>query len=261
MVIDSHCHLHDAAYTDLRETIRSAQTFDVWGAVAVGCDAPTNERTLAAAAALPKAVWPCLGFHPEWAHLGHEDIERVEAQLAEHHSRIVGLGEIGLPWYSLEEAADAPSRMTWARLRLGRLLGHAARYDLPVVLHAPHGAAVLALEALKRHGIERAVFHWHKASDDVTRAIIDAGYFVSVTPEVVYRERDRQLVEAVPLDSLLVESDGPWPYRGEFAGMASGPWLVSRVAEEVAKLKRMPVDDVMFQLSENTCRLFDLIWA
>jgi TatD DNase family protein len=261
MVIDSHCHLHDAAYTDLRETIRSAQTFDVWGAVAVGCDAATNERTLAAAAALPKAVWPCLGFHPEWAHLGHEDIERVEAQLAEHHSRIVGLGEIGLPWYSLEEAADAPSRMTWARVRLGRLLGHAARYDLPVILHAPHGAAGLALEALKRHGIERAVFHWHKAPDDVTRAIIDAGYFVSVTPEVVYRERDRQLVEAVPLDSLLVESDGPWPYRGEFAGMASGPWLVSRVAEEVAKLKRMPVDDVMFQLSENTCRLFDLIWA
>ena len=261
MVIDSHCHLHDAAYTDLRETIRSAQTFDVWGAVAVGCDAATNERTLAAAAALPKAVWPCLGFHPEWAHLGHEDIERVEAQLAEHHSRIVGLGEIGLPWYSLEEAADAPSRMTWARVRLGRLLGHAARYDLPVVVHAPHGAAVLALEALKRHGIERAVFHWHKAPDDVTRAIVDAGYFISVTPEVVYRERDRQLVEAVPLDSLLVESDGPWPYRGEFAGMASGPWLVSRVAEEVAKLKRMPVDDVMFQISENTCRLFDLIWA
>jgi TatD DNase family protein len=261
MVIDSHCHLHDAAYTDLRETIRSAHTFDVWGAVAVGCDAATNERTLAAAAALPKAVWPCLGFHPEWAHLGHEDIERVEAQLAEHHSRIVGLGEIGLPWYSLEEAADAPSRMTWARVRLGRLLGHAARYDLPVVLHAPHGAAALVLDALKRHGIERAVFHWHKAPDDVTRAIIDAGYFVSVTPEVVYRERDRQLVEAVPLESLLVESDGPWPYRGEFAGMASGPWLVSRVAEEVAKLKRMPVDDVMFQLSENTCRLFDLIWA
>ena len=152
-------------------------------------------------------------------------------------------------------------RMAEGRAHLDRLLGVAARWDLPVVLHAPHGVAASALEALQRHGIEQAVFHWHKAPEDVTRAIVDAGYFVSVTPEVVYRERDRQMVEAVPLDSLVVESDGPWAYQGEFEGLPSGPWLVSRVAEEVAKLKRLPVDDVMFRLSENTCRLFDLPWV
>jgi TatD DNase family protein len=116
-----------------------------------------------------------------------------------------------------------------------------------------------ALAALKAHGIERAVFHWHKAPTEVTRDIVDAGYFVSVTPEVVYRERDRALVEAVPLESLLVESDGPWPYHGEFVGMPSGPWLVSRVAEEVAKIKGLPVDEVTYQVSANTCQLFDLV--
>ena len=66
---------------------------------------------------------------------------------------------------------------------------------------------------------------------------------MSVTPEVVYRERDRELVEAVPLDSLLVESDGPWQYAGEFERELSGPWLAARVAEEVAKIKRLPVDE------------------
>jgi TatD DNase family protein len=118
-----------------------------------------------------------------------------------------------------------------------------------------------ALEALGHHGIERAVFHWHKASAEVTREIVSAGYFVSVTPEVVYRERDRELVQALPLESLLVESDGPWTYRGEFEGRPSGPWFASRVAEEIAKLKQMPVEDVMHQLSTNACRLFDLVWA
>jgi TatD DNase family protein len=81
-----------------------------------------------------------------------------------------------------------------------------------------------------------------------------------VSPEVVYRERDRELVEQVPLGSLLVESDAPWRYRGEFEGLASGPWFAARVAEEIAKIKRLPVDDVMFALSSNTCRLFDLVW-
>jgi TatD DNase family protein len=64
----------------------------------------------------------------------------------------------------------------------------------------------------------------------------------------------------VPIESLLVESDAPWKYDGEFAALSSGPWLASRVAEEVAKLKRLPVDDVMHELTANTCRLFDLIW-
>src|SRR5689334_23022908 len=176
MIVDSHCHLHDPAFADARDALRVALAHDVWGVVAVGCDAATNLKTLAAAAAAPKAVWPCLGFHPDQDRLTDADLEAVEAQLAEHHSRIVGLGEIGLPWYSLEGRADAAERMTRGRARLDRLLALAARYDLAVSLHAPHGAAVGALEALRRHRIERAVFHWHKAPPDVTAEILRAGY-------------------------------------------------------------------------------------
>ena len=109
--------------------------------------------------------------------------------------------------------------------------------------------------------VERAVFHWHKGTPEVTRAIVDAGHFVSVTPEIVYRERDRELVEAVPLESLLVESDAPWPYKGEFEKTTSGPWMAGRVAEEVAKIKRLPVEETMYRLTENACRLFHLAWA
>ena len=82
MVIDSHCHLHDRAFADLRETLRLSLTHDVWGAVAVGCDAETNAQTLAAAAAAPKSIWACLGFHPDWTRLTDEDLDRVEAQVA-----------------------------------------------------------------------------------------------------------------------------------------------------------------------------------
>lgn len=261
MVIDSHCHLHDPEFAPLGETLRVALAHGVWGAIAVGCDPETNARTVSAAAELPKRIWACLGFHPEWTRLSDEDLDQVETQINRHHAQIVGLGEIGLPWYSLEGVADSADLMVRGRQRLRRLLGLATRWDLPVALHAPYGAAVGALEALRAQGIDRAVFHWHKASDDVTRAIVEAGYFISVTPEVVYRERDRELLARVPLESLLIESDGPWRYRGEFEGMSSGPWVVSRVAEEVAKLKHMPVDDVMHQLTANACDLFDLVWA
>jgi TatD DNase family protein len=261
MIIDTHCHLHDPAFADLRDTLARALAHDVWGIVAAGCDAATNEATLEAAASLPKAIWACAGLHPEWLQLGGFDLEQVEAQVRARHSRLVALGEVGLPWYSLEGRADAASRMATGRDRLERLLALAARYDLPVVLHAPHDAAAIALAALRRRRIDRAVFHWHKAPPDVTRRIVEAGYFVSVTPDLVYRERDREMVEWLPLGSLLVESDGPWPYGGEFEGIESGPWFASRVAEEVAKIKQIPVDEVMFRLSSNACDVFDLVWA
>lgn len=261
MIIDSHCHLHDPAFEDTRGAVTRATEHHVWGVVAVGCDPETNRRTLDAAAANGKAVWPALGFHPERADLTEDDLAVVESQIAVYHAGLVALGEIGLPWYSLEAAPDAGGLMTRGRARFERLLEVALRFDLPVIVHAPHGAAQIAFAALRAKGVERAVFHWHKAPPDVTRAIVDAGYLVSVTPEVVYRDRDREMVEAVPLESILVESDGPWPYAGEFEAMPSGPWLVSRVAEEVAKIKHLPVEETMYRLSVNTVQLFDLAWA
>ncbi len=261
MIIDTHCHLHEPVFTDLRSTLNRAIDHDVWGVIAVGCDPATNAKTLRAAARHGKAIWPCLGCHPEWTRLTDAAVDEVERQVAEHHSRIVALGEVGLPWYCLDAAPDPASLMVSGRARLLRLLEMASRYDLPVILHAPHGAAVEALGLLRRCGIERAVFHWHKAPAEVTRQIVDAGYLVSVTPEVVYRERDREMVEWIPLESLLVETDSPWPYKGEFEGLATEPWMAARVVEEVAKLKQLPVDEVIVRLSTNTCRLFDLPYA
>jgi TatD DNase family protein len=261
MIVDSHCHLQDPVFGDARNAVTRASEHDVWGIVAVGCDPASNARTLEISAANGKMVWPAFGFHPEWRHLTGEDLDRVEGQVTERHARLVALGEIGLPWYSLSGVDDPVSVMRCARARLGRLLDLASRFDLPVVIHAPHAAAAQALEMLRAKGTERAVFHWHKAPEEVTRAIVDAGYFISVTPEVVYRERDRGLVDAVPLESLLVESDAPWPYNGEFEGEPSGPWLCARAAAEVAKIKGLPLEEAMYRLSTNTCRLFDLAWA
>jgi TatD DNase family protein len=261
LIVDTHCHLHDAAFTDVRSTLERAHDFDVWGVVAVGCDPASNLRTLDAAMGHQKLVWPALGFHPEWDQLTDDDLEAVEAQIVAHHARIVAVGEVGLPWYTLGAATDAPGLITRGRARLERLLRLATRFDLPVILHAPHAAAAEALEAVRAVGVERAVFHWHKGSPDVTQAIVDAGHFISVTPEVVYRERDRELVERVPLDSLLVESDAPWPYQGEFENTPSGPWMAARVAEEVAKIKRLPAEEAMYRLTVNACRLFHLVWA
>jgi TatD DNase family protein len=218
----------------------------------VGSDPATNEAVLALARSQP-AVRPGLGFHPERLDLTDAEMDAVEAQVEAHRAELIALGEVGLPWYGLEDRPDAVALAARSRQRLGRLLALAARLDLPVSLHAPHGAAADALELLGRGG-RPAVFHWHKAEPAVTRRIVEAGHFVGITPEIAYRDRDRALVQAVPLSQLVTESDGPWPYRGR----RGEPAMVADVAAAIAEVRRLPADEVAAALAANARRAFGL---
>jgi TatD DNase family protein len=222
--------------------------------VVVGGDPASNEAVVALAASRP-AVRPALGFHPERLDLGDAELDAVEAQVVAHRpAGLVALGEVGLPWYSLEGRPDAATLAARGRERLARLLALAARLDLPVSLHAPHDTAADALELLDRAGGRPAVFHWHKAEPAVTRRIVDAGHFVGITPEVAYRDRDRALVQAVPLSQIVAESDGPWPYRGR----RGEPSMVADVVAAIAGVRGLPADEAIAALAGNARRAFGL---
>ncbi|MFC3883599.1 TatD family hydrolase [Bacillus songklensis] len=73
---------------------------------------------------------------------------------------------------------------------------------------------------------------------------------------VCYRERDETLVHHVPLDKLLVETDGPWPFSGLFQHVKTSPLLLQEVTKKIASLKRMPLEEVIQQLNVNTISLY-----
>src|SRR5262249_57609636 len=140
--------------------------------------------------------------------------------------QVVAFGEIGLPHYALLDQRMTQEQAQEREAMLHTLMQAAVRLALPVVLHTPHAASAVALDIVQRYGPPGALFHWHKGSPETTAALCQAGYFLSVTPEVCYRERDRQLVQSVPLENLLLESDGPWAYGGGgFWGVTTPPLL------------------------------------
>ncbi len=229
-MIDTHIHLDARQYDAPGEVIARARAAGVRGIVVPGVSPESNARVLALAAAYPGFVHSALGFHPESCDLNESDLELALAQIHDNRLRICAVGEVGLPWYGGRAAAATPA----ARDHLAALARAAAGYDLAMILHAPHGAAGPALEIVRSAGVRRAVFHWHKAERRVTSAILDAGYMISLTPETVYRDRDQDLVRFVPLSNLLVESDGPAPHRGPFAGCVTEPWMIARTFEAIA---------------------------
>ncbi len=255
-LIDAHCHLDAPAYSDPAAVCRRSAQAGVEIIVAAGTGLASNRKILALQQQQPAHVWVALGLHPERPGASWEEVETVLAQLRAQRDRVVALGEVGLPHYALLDRSMTAGQARQHEAFLHALVRGAVDLALPVVLHAPHAAAARALAIVRRYEPSGVVFHWHKGGPDTTAAICEAGYFLSVTPEVCYRERDRELVRATPLRNLLLESDGPWPYGGEFAGQLTTPARVARLAAEVARLKGVPREEVREVVWENARHLF-----
>ena len=254
--IDTHCHLDAPAYADLAAVCHQSKQAGVEAIVAVGTGLASNRRILALQRQQPARVWAALGLHPERPDVSWEEAEAVLDQLRAHRDRVMALGEVGLPHYALLDGSMTAEQSRRHEALLHALVKGAVDLGLPVILHAPRAAADKALAVVRRYEPSGVVFHWHKGSPDTTAAICEAGYFVSVTPEACYRERDREFVRATPLRSLLLETDGPWPYDGEFAGQPTRPAMIARLAAEVARLKGVALDEVREAVWQNAQRLF-----
>lgn len=255
--IDSHIHLVSPRYTDIPGLVSRAHAAGIGGVVAAAVDEASSHQVLTLIHTYRGFVHGGLGVHPE-RQISADEEQRVIALIRRERPHLVAIAEVGLPWYTVRERPEREDLIAAGAPRLRRFLQLAQELDLAVVLHAPHDAAVQALALLDAEGVERAVFHWHKAAPEVTQAIVERGYYISVTPEVCYRARDRELVATVPLTNLLIETDGPWPYSGEFDGHLTEPTFLNRLIDEVASIKDVPRASVEDVVGENTLRVFRL---
>lgn len=255
-MIDSHIHLDADQYADRDGLIKRARAAGVTAAIVPGVSPESNRRVLELSADYPEFVKPALGLHPERPEITENDIAGTLSMLEAQRDSICAVGEVGLPWYG--ETASRPGAQEKAEAVLRRFARAAADLDLALILHCPHRTAPRALAIIRSAGVRRAVFHWHKSDEATTREIIEAGYFVSLTPEVVYRERDQALARFAPLRSLMVETDGPWPYGGPLQGQATEPAMVARAVAAIARIKGESNRTVAEATVENTRLLFGI---
>ncbi len=251
---DAHIHLDKFEETDIPAFIELWKAAGVKGIVAVSTDLSSSYKTLELKEGFPDFIKAAVGFHPEYELPSEQEIFEWQTLIKKERARISAVGEIGLPYYERERLGV--SSIDPYRERLAEYVRTAKSHGLPVVLHAVHGTALPALEVLMDEQHFRAHFHWHKASEQVTEKIIQAGCFISVTPEVCWRERDRLLVSQVPSNRLLLETDGPWPLGGMFDGIRNSPLLLERSAEAIAEIKKSTIKEIKRVTAKNTEKFY-----
>ncbi len=255
-MIDSHIHLDADQYADVAGLIKRARAAGVSAAIVPGTGPGSNERVMELAGRFPDFVRPAIGFHPERFELRQSEVAAVLASIREARNSLCAIGEVGLPYYGAQ--AVRAEYKEHARNNLATFSKLAAALELPLILHCPHQTAADGLRIIRESGVTRAVFHWHKSDDATTHEILEAGYLISLTPEVVYRERDRQLARIVPLSQMMVETDGPWPYQGPFAGRVTEPAMIADAIGAIAAIKGESIDQVARATARNAEQLFGI---
>ncbi len=249
MLIDTHCHLADPAYDADRDAVLArAAAAGVERVVVIGETPETAERALGLAAAHPQLA-ATAGLHPHEARRW-DDAMAGWLRRALRAPGVVAAGEMGLDYHYDHAPRDAQRAAFDAQLAIA---GEAGR---PAVIHAREADDDVAA-ILRAHPQVAAILHSFSSGPALLRAGVDLGHYVSFSGMVTFRSwRQDDAIRATSLDRLLIETDGPYLAPVPHRGKRNEPGYVRLVADRLAQVLGLDVDEVITRTGANACRVF-----
>ncbi|MEH6944001.1 TatD family hydrolase [Bacillus sp. JJ722] len=251
-IIDSHIHL-DTYGEDEKKCILANPDFSYLISVSMHLQSSMNNLQLAQKDSRVKVAF---GFHPEQEIPTEHELKELLNWMGEQRKEMVAVGEVGLPYYLRQENVKLDLSAYIALLE--RFIIFAKEQNKPIILHAVYEDAPIVCDLLEKHGVKKAHFHWFKGSEETIKRMIENGYCISITPDVCYEEEIQQLVHIYPLELMMVETDGPWPFEGDFEGMMTSPQMIHESIKQIAHIKQIDVQRVYEVLYENTMTFYEL---
>ena len=251
MFVDSHCHLDFPDLSGrLPEVFANMQQNAVGCAVCIGVNLEDFPKVIALAEAHPQ-LFATVGVHPEYT-----DVEEVsQARLVElgAHPRVIGIGETGLDYYWHKD------RPEWQRERFRTHIRAARQLAKPLIIHTRESADD-TLEILEQEGAGEVggVMHCFTETWAVAERALALGFYLSFSGIVTFKNAStvKEVATKAPLDRILIETDAPYLAPVPFRGKLNEPAYVRHVAEEIARLRGVTVDEIARATTDNFQRLF-----
>ncbi|KQY79558.1 DNAase [Paenibacillus sp. Root52] len=259
-LIDAHIHLDQYTTTQQQSILQSLSSQQVEALIAVSMNLDSCHANLELAKHNPRTIFPAFGYHPEQPLPSAGDLHLLLGWIKQHIGQAIAIGEVGLPYYSRQEAEQAGN--SWDQSGYIELLEQfiqlAKQYNKPLVLHAVYEDADIACDLLEKYQFRRAHFHWFKGSRQTIARMADNGYFVSFTPDIMYEEEIRELARQYPSEQVMAETDGPWPFEGPFQGRMTHPAMTRQVIQSWCEVMGMGTERAARLFYQNAKRFYGL---
>lgn len=281
MLIDTHCHLSFKAFkNDYTDVIKRAQENDVQ-MITVGSNTETSKKAITIAK--EDGVFASIGIHPT-----HTDDDTFDAgwfSEAVDDKSVVAIGECGIDYYHLDDAVNRhPEQSVLAKskdlvsIKKSTLLKQeelflkhlnlAKEKDLPVILHTRDGKTESTGHAyehlyhlIKDFGYFKCVVHCFGGSWEWAQKFLDLGLIISFTGIVTFKNASEELIDVVqrvPKDKFMIETDAPYLSPEPYRGKQNEPAYVEYIAKGIASIRGKEYDDITAQTTKTAKKFFNL---
>lgn len=251
MLVDSHCHINFPELANNMDAVRQAMLdHQVGHALCVSVTLNKFPEVLAMAEAHSN-IYASVGVHPDYE---DEDAFTVEdlVRLAQH-PKVIAIGETGLDYFRLT------GDLEWQRERFRTHIRAAIQAGKPLIIHT-RAAAEDTIRIMREENAQLVggVMHCFTESLEIALQAIELGFYISFSGIVTFKNAValKEVAKSIPLDRILVETDSPYLAPIPFRGKINQPAYVKYVAEEVARLRGIPVEEVATATTKNFFELF-----
>lgn len=254
MFIDTHVHLNADQYEeDLQEVIDRALEANVKKMVVIGFDRITIERAIKLVEEY-SFIYAVVGWHPVDAiDCTEEDLRWIEELAA--HEKVVGIGEMGLDYHWDKSPKDIQQEVFRKQIRL------AQKVKLPIIIHNRDATEdVIRILQEEEAYLTGGIMHCFGGSVETAKQCIDMNFMISLGGPVTFKnaKKPKEVAAEIPLEYLLIETDAPYLAPHPHRGKRNEPALVPLVAEEIARLKGISIEEVAEATTKNAERFFNL---
>lgn len=248
-IIDTHTHIYDKQFSEDFDRVMLDIEKEMEGIVSIGFDLESSIKSIELANKYP-FVYAVVGVHPVDIKKYNENVEKKLEYLVLNEKKVVAIGEIGLDYHWMEDPKDVQAEGFRKQLRL------AEKVKKPVVIHTRE-ALQDTLDILSEFPNVGGILHCYPGSYDAAKPFLDR-YYIGIGGTLTFKnnKKTKELVKVLPLEKIVLETDCPYLTPVPFRGKRNEPVYTRYVAEEIANIKEISVEEVINITTENAKKIY-----
>ena len=250
-IIDTHTHIYDKQFEEDFDDVIDRIENQLEGIVSIGFDLESSQKSVELAKKY-NFVHAVVGVHPVDISKYNDEVEKEIEKLALNEEKVVAIGEIGLDYHWMADPKDVQAEGFRKQMAL------AERVKKPVVIHTRE-ALQDTLDILAEFPNVGGILHCYPGSYKAAKPFLDR-YFLGIGGTLTFKNnrKTKELVEVLPLEKIVIETDCPYLTPVPFRGKRNEPIYTSYVAEEIARIKNISVEEVVKITTENAKKIYGI---
>ena len=250
-IIDTHTHIYDERFEEDFDIVMKNIEEQMEGIVSIGFDLESSKKSIDLANKY-SFVHAVIGVHPVDIKKLNDEAEKELEKLALTEKKVVAIGEIGLDYHWMEDPEEVQKEGFRKQIELAR------RVKLPIVIHTRE-ALQDTLDILREYKNVGGILHCYPGSYEAAKTFLDR-YYIGVGGTVTFKNnrKTKELVKKLSLEKIVLETDCPYLTPVPFRGKRNEPGYTKYVAEEIARIKEISIEEVIEVTTENAKKIYKL---